>query len=267
MDKAGHPMTDIDAGIPKDVIDVVDSRIALYRAKQFLHDPLADDTLTEWEKVGHTIEALEHLRDEITASPRPSPGNGEVEELCEQLREDAEMLADGLQKNLTDKWHDVAMKTAAADLARAATLLRSQAEQIAALTKERDDVLGRLDQFRNNAKSQAFDEAADAATGKVLDYLVWQQEMLDTVRAWCHVYRSRAEAAEATIQTLSERLAGMEKALEPFADTADHDIGDDEADSDIFTPMTNHNSAAKITVGNMRAARAALSPQHQGDGQ
>lgn len=65
------------------------------------------------------------------------------------------------------------------------------------------------------------------------------------------VRRADLEAAEAHVAKLRE-------ALEPFADVADHDIGEDEADSDTFQPMTNHNSAAKITVGDMRRARAAL---------
>lgn len=50
------------------------------------------------------------------------------------------------------------------------------------------------------------------------------------------------------------RLAEAVEVLRPFADTADHDIGSDEADSDTFRPMTNHNRAAKITVGDMRRA-------------
>ncbi len=74
-----------------------------------------------------------------------------------------------------------------------------------------------------------------------------QQSMLDIARD-----RDRAETAEA-------KLDEAKAVLEPFAATADHDIGLGEADSDTFLPMTNYNSAAKITVGNMRAALTFLS--------
>lgn len=50
----------------------------------------------------------------------------------------------------------------------------------------------------------------------------------------------------------------LRKALEPFADIADRDIGEDEADSDIFTPMSKYNRVPRPTVGMFRAARAAL---------
>ena len=53
----------------------------------------------------------------------------------------------------------------------------------------------------------------------------------------------------------------MREALRPFADVATHDIGEDEDDADIFRPMTDHNRAAKIRVGDMRRALAALSPE------
>lgn len=77
-------------------------------------------------------------------------------------------------------------------------------------------------------------------------------------------------AVDAAIRLLGKNAAlerevkRLREVIQPFADVADHDIGDDEADRDVFRPMTNHNSAAKITVGDMRAVLAALSTSPQG---
>ena len=63
------------------------------------------------------------------------------------------------------------------------------------------------------------------------------------------------------ITALSEdasKAAELARALEPFAMVAEHDIGDDEDDSDAFRPMQRNHRAPKITVGHMRRARAAL---------
>lgn len=61
---------------------------------------------------------------------------------------------------------------------------------------------------------------------------------------------------------LRDRVAELEGALKPFAEVADNDIGDDETDDEIFVPMLRNHRAPLITVGNIRAARKALS---QGD--
>lgn len=53
-------------------------------------------------------------------------------------------------------------------------------------------------------------------------------------------------------------LVGAVKVLKPFAEVAAQDIGDDEADSDIFKPMTRHNHAPLLTVGDLRAAMLLL---------
>ena len=45
--------------------EAVAARKALYIAKRERHDPLADDTLTEYDKVTHTIEAFEWLEAEM----------------------------------------------------------------------------------------------------------------------------------------------------------------------------------------------------------
>lgn len=53
-------------------------------------------------------------------------------------------------------------------------------------------------------------------------------------------------------------VAELVAALEPFALVAEHDIGEDETDSDLFRPMLTHNRAPRIKVGDLRQARAAL---------
>lgn len=67
-------------------------------------------------------------------------------------------------------------------------------------------------------------------------------------------------AKEKTLRARAEaQLAEARKALEPFAMVAEHDISEDEADSDPFRPMPKpFNHAPQITVGHIRAARRAL---------
>lgn len=52
----------------------------------------------------------------------------------------------------------------------------------------------------------------------------------------------------------------LREALEPFANVAEHDIGGDEDDGDIFWPMSNarYSMAGRLRVGDLRRARAAL---------
>ena len=65
------------------------------------------------------------------------------------------------------------------------------------------------------------------------------------------------EAADA-IDALQARVEALEAGHRPYADVAERDIGDDEADADIFRPMTRYNRAGRITVGDLRRSRALL---------
>ncbi len=57
---------------------------------------------------------------------------------------------------------------------------------------------------------------------------------------------------------LSEENDRLITAIKPFAEVARHDIGEDEADSDLYRPMTNHNKAPHLTVGDFRRALDAI---------
>jgi len=63
------------------------------------------------------------------------------------------------------------------------------------------------------------------------------------------------------VSTMPERelLRKALEALEPFANVAAHDIGDDETDRDTFRPFSNPKWAAVplLSVGDLRRARAA----------
>jgi len=73
------------------------------------------------------------------------------------------------------------------------------------------------------------------------------------------VFPRVVERLRAEIATKDATIARLRGALEPFAQVAEHDIGDDEADEDRFTPILgNLNRAPLITVGHFRRARAAL---------
>lgn len=59
---------------------------------------------------------------------------------------------------------------------------------------------------------------------------------------------------------MSDTIKAAREALEPFARIAEHDIGEDEADIDLYRPMSARNARAPLlTVGDLRRARAALS--------
>jgi hypothetical protein len=58
------------------------------------------------------------------------PSSDDIDALVERLRQDAEMLKDGYQRNLTELWHGVVVKDAAKSCAAAADLLESQAEAL-----------------------------------------------------------------------------------------------------------------------------------------
>lgn len=71
---------------------------------------------------------------------------------------------------------------------------------------------------------------------------------------------------EAATALASERAAHTEtkremeealNALEPFAAVAEHDIGEDETDDDIFWPISNarYSMSGRLRVGHLRAAR------------
>ena len=65
--------------------------------------------------------------------------------------------------------------------------------------------------------------------------------------------------ARVTAMPQRELLAEALDALEPFANVAAHDIGDDETDRDTFRPFSNPKwaRAPLLTVGDLRRARAA----------
>lgn len=76
-----------------------------------------------------------------------------------------------------------------------------------------------------------------------------------------------AERAFSDVETLRARLEALEaekarlrEVLEPFAEVAEHDIGDDETDDDIFWPISNarYSMSGRLRVGHLRAARRAL---------
>jgi hypothetical protein len=73
-------------------------------------------------------------------------------------------------------------------------------------------------------------------------------------------------AAADLITAQAARIAELERALEPFAEIADWDIGDSESDTDIYRPMDpKYAVAGLLKVGNLRDALRALSKE-QADG-
>lgn len=65
-----------------------------------------------------------------------------------------------------------------------------------------------------------------------------------------------AEARKA--EAMQQEIAELREALRPFASVAEHDIGNDETDEELFRPMNSHNRAPRLTVGDIRRALLAL---------
>lgn len=130
---------------------------------------------------------------------------------------------------------------------------RSQAD---ALLAAKDQLIQSLnivvDNFKSRTNTLKADNAAKDARVKELEetirmHAVWNYPK--DIQDLC----VRAEALET-------QLAAAEKALEPFANVAEHDIGGDEDDGDIFWPMSNarYSMAGRLRVGDLRRARAVL---------
>jgi hypothetical protein len=66
--------------------------------------------------------------------------------------------------------------------------------------------------------------------------------------------RGNEEANARLIAAAPELL----EALAPFAAVAEHDIGDDEADAELFQLMGKYNRAPKLTVSDFRRALAII---------
>jgi hypothetical protein len=86
----------------------------------------------------------------------------------------------------------------------------------------------------------------------------------DKTVATCPIDDDVCEESQAQYEPIKEANArliasapDLLDALKPFAAVAQHDIGDDEADSDLFRPI-RHNHAPLLTVGHLRAALAAI---------
>lgn len=62
----------------------------------------------------------------------------------------------------------------------------------------------------------------------------------------------------ALIRNRGAEIERLQEALKPFAMVAEHDIGTDESDDDLFKPMNKHNRAPRLKVGDFRRSLAAV---------
>src|SRR5690606_7090124 len=101
------------------------------------------------------------------------------------------------------------------------------------------------------ARCGTHDDEESAIFAAQADY---ERRILSAIEAASPLSKLKAGNAR-----LEGQLAEARKALEPFALVAEHDIGDDETDSDAFRPMPKPFShAPQITVGHIRAALAVV---------
>jgi len=93
------------------------------------------------------------------------------------------------------------------------------------------------------AQGRALAEAGAENERKTRDIEVKARILSRMAKAITGIERERDEALEA---------------LRPFALVAEHDIGSDETDADIFQQPGHYHRAPRITVGDMRRARSVL---------
>lgn len=136
-----------------------------------------------------------------------------------RLRQNAEMLGDGLQGNLSDAWHNVAMKHAANDAIEAADLILSLQSQLEAAESNRDAARANfLTMQQSAAKLLEARDVARAGEQASDEYIVLQRAAIATLQAERDAMREALEEIASPTQTLNllwwqERAR---KALEPI---------------------------------------------------
>lgn len=100
-------------------------------------------------------------------------------------------------------------------------------------------------------------EAADALSSQSLSLSEAREEIERLKEESERRLKCMDRRAERIID-LWGRVNAAERALGPFAAVANVDIGSDETDEDIFQQPGYYHRAPRITVGDMRRARAAL---------
>lgn len=104
-------------------------------------------------------------------------------------------------------------------------------------------------------ESEAFFDSLEAAgKSQLLGYILQELGCSDDLAG----ILPSIEALKTERDALRSHVEIMREALRPFANVAKCDIGIDESDSDLFRPMSSHNIAPRLQVGDLRRARAAL---------
>lgn len=164
----------------------------------------------------------QRIRSALDIVPAPSFADG-IEAAAPQADPAIAELVERLKK--LNPWQDMDWPEVVAD---AIATLTASNDRVTKLARKRDEVL---------ATMRRATEAMMACGNLLAD-----EEMKRAV-------------AETTVTRLRE-------ALEPFATVAEYDIGDSEADGDLFRPMSaQHAHAPLLRVGHLRRARAALSTE------
>ena len=135
--------------------------------------------------------------------------------------------------------------------ARNGGLITDEGEAWIYVFSHKDGTGGEYDLLRRRVPAPA---VPDDVAGLVAELRVIGCHENGDARCTCGI---GMEAAD-TIEAQAAELARMREALGPFAAVAEHDIGDDETDGEAFRPMQFLNRAPKLTVGDLRRARAAL---------
>lgn len=108
----------------------------------------------------------------------------------------------------------------------------------------------------------AWVEVGGSIVEEFAGYLVWPAD-LTSIQALMmgnvisSPWGSEDDAVAEANSQLTAAAPELLDALRPFAECAEHDIGQSEDDADTFRNST-HNRAPKITVGDLRRARAAI---------
>lgn len=107
---------------------------------------------------------------------------------------------------------------------------------------------------------QWLSEAAAALEAQAAELVAKEEARAEQWRLHREVEADR-DTALASLAAERAALAEARKALEPFALVAEMDIGSDEADADLFRPMSAHNRAPLLTVGDLRDAARSVAKE------
>lgn len=86
-------------------------------------------------------------------------------------------------------------------------------------------------------------------------------DIVNELRERAESYRSGGPSSAHTallLERAAYEIEDLRHTAAPFARVAACDIGDSEADADLFAPMAKYNTVPRLTVGDFRRLRSVV---------